>query len=301
MEKAVYKRQVALLLTVLPEVAKEKCFALHGGTAINLFVRELPRLSVDVDLTYLPLEDRAATLAGVQAALERISRSILKIVPAARITPRMEAGKLLVSATGVLVKIEVNLVARGALSEPQEMPLCAKAQNEFEAFCQIHIVPFGQLYGGKICAALDRQHPRDLFDVKYLLENEGFSETVKTGFLYCLLSSDRPVHEVVNPNFQDQRAALENQFEGMSDEKFGYEEFESVRLKLVNTIRENLTEKDRQFLLAAASLTPDWSVYDFAPFPSVRWKLQNLQKLKDANFKKYREQYQALEETLGVA
>lgn len=53
-----YKQQVSLLLSVLPEVAKESCFALHGGTAINLFVRDMPRLSVDIDLTYLPLEDR---------------------------------------------------------------------------------------------------------------------------------------------------------------------------------------------------------------------------------------------------
>lgn len=53
MEEA-YKKQVSLLLDVLPEVAKENCFALHGGTAINLFVRSMPRLSVDIDLTYVP-------------------------------------------------------------------------------------------------------------------------------------------------------------------------------------------------------------------------------------------------------
>ena len=113
MEKAVYKKQVALLLSILPEVAKEECFALHGGTAINLFVRDMPRLSVDVDLTYLPIEDRAQTLENVAAALERTSENILRIVPAARITHRREAGKLLISGGGVIVKVEVNLVARG--------------------------------------------------------------------------------------------------------------------------------------------------------------------------------------------
>jgi len=55
----IYRSQVELLLRVLPYVAKEKVFALKGGTAINLFVRDLPRLSVDIDLTYLPFEDRA--------------------------------------------------------------------------------------------------------------------------------------------------------------------------------------------------------------------------------------------------
>lgn len=301
MEKAVYKRQVALLLAVLPEVAKERGFALHGGTAINLFVRDMPRLSVDVDLTYLPLEDRDATLENVAAALERTSENVLRIVPAARITHRREAGKLLISAGGVIIKVEVNLVARGAIGEPFELPLCAKAQDEFEAFCAIRVVPVGQLYGGKICAALDRQHPRDLFDVKYLLENEGFSDEVRTGFLYCLLSSDRPVHEIINPNFQEQRSAMENQFAGMTDEDFSYEQYESIRKTLVEIVREKLTDRDRQFLLSVARLQPDWSVYDFERFPSVRWKLHNLQKLKEANPDKFRDQYEALEKTLGAA
>lgn len=300
MEK-VYKRQVALLLSVLPEVAKEECFALHGGTAINLFVRDMPRLSVDVDLTYLPIEDRDATLENVAAALERTSKNILRIAPAARITHRREAGKLLISAGGVIIKVEVNLVARGAIGETAELPLCAKAQDEFEVFSQIRVVPVGQLYGGKICAALDRQHPRDLFDVKYLLAGGGISEEVKTGFLYCLLSSDRPVHEVINPNFQDQRSAMENQFAGMTDEDFNYEEYESVRKTLVEIVREKLTRRDRRFLLSVAQLKPDWSVYDFERFPSVRWKLHNLQKLKDANPDKFREQYEALEKTLDTA
>src|SRR5690606_33132338 len=104
------------------------------------------------------------------------------------------------------------------ISEPEVMLLCEKAQNEFDAFCAIPVVPDGQLYGGKICAALDRQHPRDLFDVKYLMANEGFTEQLKKGFLYCLLCSERPINEIVNPRMQDQRSAMYNQFAGMTDE-----------------------------------------------------------------------------------
>ncbi|MGN6435360.1 MAG: nucleotidyl transferase AbiEii/AbiGii toxin family protein [Agriterribacter sp.] len=149
MEK-VYRQQVALLLTVLPEVAKEKCFALHGGTAINLFVRDMPRLSVDIDLTYLPIEDRDTSIKHIAEALERIKSNIRKVVPNVRITPRLDAGKLQISANKVDIKIEVNLVNRGALTEPKEIPLCEKAQNEFEAFCSIPVVSIGQLFGGKI-------------------------------------------------------------------------------------------------------------------------------------------------------
>lgn len=297
MEK-VYRQQVALLLSVLPEVAKEKCFAVHGGTAINFFVRDMPRLSVDIDLTYLPIEDRETFLKNIAEALERIKASLEKIIPGVHITPRLGAGKLQISANKVDIKLEVNLVNRGALADPKEMPLCEKAQNEFEAFLTMPVVPVGQLFGGKIVAALDRQHPRDLFDVKYLLGTEGFTQEIKEGFLLFLLCSDRPINEVIIPNFQDQRSAFANQFSGMTDEIFTYEEYESVRKKLVVTVHQNLTDKDKEFLLSVKNVTPDWSIYDFQRFPSIKWKLQNLQKLKDRNPDKHKEQYEMLRKKL---
>jgi len=249
MEK-IYRKQVSLLLTVLPEVAKEKGFALHGGTAINLFIRNMPRLSVDIDLTYLPIEDRENSLKNIAEALQRIKISIERVIPGVRITPRFEAGKLQISENGVDIKIEVNLVNRGCLKEPKELPLSEKTQVSFEAFCVMPIVPIGQLFGGKIVAALDRQHPRDLFDVKYLLEAEGFTYEIKEGFLLCLLCSDRPINEVIRPNFQDQRSAHENQFAGMTDDAFSYEEFEVTRERLVQVVNQSLTQKDKEFLLS---------------------------------------------------
>lgn len=297
MEKA-YRQQVVLLLSVLPEVAKEKCFALHGGTAINLFIRDMPRLSVDIDLTYLPIEDRESSLKHIAEALGRIKASIERIIPGVRIIPRFDTGKLQISANRADIKLEVNLVNRGVLADPKEMPLCEKAQTAFEAFCEIPVVPMGQLFGGKIVAALDRQHPRDLFDVKYLLEREGFTQEIKEGFLLCLLCSDRPINEVITPNFQDQQSALSNQFSGMTDEEFNYAEYEQVRGKLVATIHQNLTEKDKEFLLSVKNVTPDWSIYDFQRFPSINWKLQNLEKLKARNPDKHKEQYDALKDKL---
>jgi predicted nucleotidyltransferase component of viral defense system len=294
-----YKRQAALLLSVLPEVAKETCFALHGGTAINLFARNMPRLSVDIDLTYVPIEDRPTSLTNIADALERIKSRVEKVVPKARVSHRKDVAKRLISAQGVDIKLEVNLVSRGTIHIPDPLRLCAKAQDEFEAFCAIQVVPFGQLYGGKICAALDRQHPRDLFDMKYLLANEGFSDDVRKGFLLSLLSSDRPMHEIINPNFLDQRSVLENQFAGMSEEAFTYEEFEQVRASLDKTIHEKLTAEDRRFLLSIKDVAPDWSIHDFERFPAVAWKLQNLRKLKEVAPGKHRSQYEALKRKLG--
>jgi len=298
MIKQGYKNQVILLLSILPEVAKETCFALHGGTAINLYIRNMPRLSVDIDLTYLPTETRETTLAKIAAALERIKASIEKVIKDARITHREGVGKLLISAHGVDVKLEVNLVARGTLATPVKMELCKKAQQDFEVFSAINVVPLGQLFGGKICAALDRQHPRDLFDIKYMLENEGFTNEIKEGFLLCLLSSDRPINEVISPNYQNQHQALDNQFAGMTEETFSYEEYEVTRNNLVKTIHGGLSQKDKEFLLSVKNLNPDWSIYNFEKFPAVAWKLQNLQKLRESNPEKHAKLFDDLKQKL---
>ena len=178
------------------------------------------------------------------------------------------------------------------------MTLCARAQNEFDAFCVIQVVPPGQLYGGKIRAALDRQHPRDLFDVKALLETEGFSDEIRRGFLYSLVCGDRPMHEILSPNFQDQRSVLETQFAGMAVEAFTYEQFEKTREELVRIINRSLTAEDRRFLLSVKGLTPDWTIYEFERFPAVAWKLRNLQTLKAANPAKHSALYRLLEQTL---
>lgn len=82
-----YKAQVNLLLQILPYVAKEEIFALKGGTAINLFVREMPRLSVDIDLTYIPVDSREIALQNIEEALNRIKTDIIKNLSDMRVHP----------------------------------------------------------------------------------------------------------------------------------------------------------------------------------------------------------------------
>ena len=293
-----YKNQVCLLVRVLPHVAQEKCFALHGGTAINLFVRNMPRLSVDIDLTYLPIEDRQTTLKNINDALGRIGTSIKDTLPDTEISYQPSAGKLIIRADGEQIKLEVNLTKRGTIKTPEEMMLCDSAQKMYEASSVIQVVPLGQLYGGKICAALDRQHPRDLFDVKLLMENEGFSDNVRKGFLLCLLCSNRPINEILVPNFQDQRQALDNQFTGMSDTEFTYDDFEKTRAQLVCTVNKSMTDKDKEFLLSFKNCEPDWRIYDFERFPAVQWKLQNLRQLKKCDPNKHKQIYEVLKKNL---
>lgn len=297
MNKA-YKKQVGLLLDVLPEVAKEACFAMHGGTAISLFVRDMPRLSVDIDLTYVEIAERQESIDGINAALIRIKERIEALRPSIRVQHKDKVCKLQLDEHGVLIKIEVNMVGRGLLGEPTKVALCEAAQEQFDAFCAMPLVPLAQLVGGKLCAALDRQHPRDLFDVKLLLENEGFTDEIKQGFILGLVSSNRPAHEMLDPHWLDQRAAFENQFNGMSAIEFNYDDYEATRLQLIKTIKASLSEEDKIFLLSLNRLTPDWSIYDYQAFPSVQWKLLNLAKFKKDNPDAYEEQLSDLESTL---
>lgn len=294
-----YTKQVKLLLDVLPEVAKEECFAMHGGTAINLFVRDMPRLSVDIDLTYVEIAERNETLDGINAVLIRIKERIEGLRPSIRILHKENVCKLQLDERGVMIKIEVNMVGRGLIGEATKAQLCEAAQEQFDAFCAMPIVPLGQLYGGKICAAMDRQHPRDLFDVKLLLENEGFTDDIKRGFIFGLVGSNRPTHEMLNPNLLDQRMAFENQFEGMSAIEFSYDEYEATRLQLIETIQSSLNESDKAFLLSLNGLETDWSIYDFQDFPSVKWKLLNLEKFKTENPETYQQQLSELGKVLA--
>lgn len=298
MSNNIYHRQVALLISVIPEIAIDPHFALHGGTAINLFVRDMPRLSVDIDLTYVPLEDRETSFKNITQGLQEITTRIIKRLPSVKVEHKIDAHKLLIANNEAVIKVEVSQIVRGILGKIEEHPLCEKTQERFEAFCTINIVPHGQLYGGKVCAAMDRQHPRDIFDIKYLLASEGFTQAVKEGFLFRLLSSERSVQDVLFPNRIDQRKAMDNQFIGMTDESFTYEEYESVRETMIQTVHRSITEADKKFILGVKNAEPDWSIYELGDYPSIMWKQQNLQKLKQKNPEKHKELYNTLKRKL---
>jgi predicted nucleotidyltransferase component of viral defense system len=295
MSHQVYKKQVALLLSALPYVGEEAAFALHGGTAINLFQQNMPRLSVDIDLTYVPIADRATSLADINQKLSSLKDIISCSLPSVNVVHKKEASKLVINNNDALIKVEVNQIKRGCFTEVQKLVLSEKAQKEFNTFCEVAVVEKGHLYGGKICAALDRQHPRDLFDIKYMLEEEGFSPEIKKGFLFYLISSNRPFVEMLFPKFKDQTQAFSNQFAEMTQEKFDYSDYEQTREELVEAVNSILTDEDKTFLVSIEKGAPDWSKYDFSQFPAVQWKLQNIKTLKEQSPDKYEELYKKLE------
>ncbi|MBO5844615.1 MAG: nucleotidyl transferase AbiEii/AbiGii toxin family protein [Bacteroidales bacterium] len=293
----IYKRQVALLIRIMPLVYQIKDFAVHGGTAINLFHKNMPRYSVDIDLTYIHIQEREESLRTIKEHLTILKKNIEKTIPNIKVIPKYDIWKLQCTLNGATVKIEVNGTKRGVIGEIEEKMLCQKAQQEFSMACKARTVSYSQLYGGKITAALSRQHPRDLFDCKYM-EINTFNE-VKDGFMLCLLGSDKPIIESLQPNDIDQSKVLENQFKGMSDIEFTYEDYEKTRKKLINQVNTSLTETDKAFILSFEEGNPDWSkcsAGDLSNYPSIKWKLQNIINLKETNPLKYKQGIEKLKQ-----
>jgi predicted nucleotidyltransferase component of viral defense system len=292
-----YKKQVGLLIRIMPSVYRIKDFAVHGGTAINLFHKNMPRYSIDIDLTYIPIENREKSLKMINAHLMELKQMIEKTIPDIKVVPKLDMWKLHCSKDGAIVKIEVNGTKRGLVGSTIDMDLCAKAQSEFQMSCRARIVSFSQLYGGKIAAALDRQHPRDLFDCKYMPLNA--LDQTKNGLLYSLIGSSKPIIESLQPNLINQTEALKNQFEGMTNVPFSYEDYEATRKELIEKIDSLFDEEDKEFLISFEQGFPKWdksSAGDLSAYPSVRWKLQNILKLKETNPRKHNEGIKELQE-----
>ena len=294
MSQEKYKKTVNLLLEILPFALKDERVALKGGTAINLFHRDFPRLSVDIDLCYLPLEDRTTTFKNLHSILSQIKDDLennlgLKVNVNNPLDGKREA-KLVANQKDIEVKIEPNFILRSSLFSPEEIDLSQKASKEFEKSVQARCLNIADTYGGKICAALDRQHPRDLFDVKFLLENEGITTDVKDSFLFYLISHGRPINELLDPNFKDISKEYSNEFLDMAKVNVTLDEIVAVRENLVIEIKKSLTEKDKNFLVGFVSNEPDWSLVrdsKIKDYPSVLWKLHNQKNMTKVKHSEY--------------
>lgn len=284
----IYVKQVELLLQVLPLLQKHDCFALKGGTAMNLFVQDMPRLSVDIDLAYLPLVPREDALAGISGALEQLAVEIEAGLPGTTVRGQPVAGvtgRLVVNAENAQIKVEPNFVFRGALFPPETRTLCASAQIEFERFVESRILCEADIYGGKICAALDRQHPRDLFDVHLMFRNPGLTDDIRSAFTVYLAGHPRPMAELLNPNEQPLLAIYASQFAGMSRETLSVETLLETRLRLVKELNDELTENERLFLLSIKMGAPEWNrlpIEHLEQLPALQWKLRNVGNMESA-------------------
>jgi len=287
MSDAQYRAQVGLLVRLLPLLATEPDFALKGGTAINLFWRDLPRLSVDIDLTFLPLADRKTSLAAIDAALRRLADRTQAQIGGAAVDRQGGAEgirRLLVRSGGTLVKIEVTPVLRGVVFAPEIRAVSPRVEEAF-GFAEANLVSFADLFAGKMVAALDRQHPRDLFDVRGLLATEGLNRPLIDAFLVYLVSHNRPMAEILAPNRKDIAEEFERTFAGMTETPVDVAELVQAREDLIAGVHSALTEADRRFLLGVKTGGADWDLVGLpqaAELPAVQWKLENLARLDPA-------------------
>ena len=287
-----YRKQVQLLVRILPLIDTEKCFALKGGTAINLFYRDLPRLSVDIDLLYVPLKERDEALEEIREALTRLSNLIQKTIKGCKVQnahEQSDALRLIVQEGDVRIKVELSPVIRGTVFPEVRMHVTERVEKDF-GYAEMQVASLPDLYAGKICAALDRQHPRDLYDVKFLFDNEGLTEDLRKTFLVFLISHQRPMAELLDPHFKDISETYASEFVQMAEVEVSLKELEAVRQKLVHDLNSRMTNDEKRFLLSFKSKAPDWKLLgmenldQIASLPSVRWKMINLEQMPEKKY-----------------
>ena len=300
----IYLDTVRLLTQVAPIVFADGVFALKGGTAINLFVRDMPRLSVDLDLVFpdytLPREEALASInKAIRNAAERLTtRGFLTHTIASA-----DAGetKLLVRRGNVELKVEVNFVMRGTVHPVRNASLSPRASEVLLADLELPVVSLEDMYGGKLVAAMDRQHPRDLFDSLQLFAHEGITPAIRRAFVVYLASHNRPVHEVLFPIVRDVSQEYEHTFKGMTAEPVELSELIAARESLIRQLQRDLDADERKFLISFVRNQPDWSLLGIPhlpELPGIRWKLHNLGQLAKLSPKKFVAQAEVLEHLL---
>lgn len=295
-----YLNTVRLLLKCTPTVFHSGLFALKGGTAINLFIRDTPRLSVDLDLVYINHEkSRDQALEDISNAIKSICTRLQSQGITAHIKPGAKLdSKIFISENDITVKVEINHVMRGVVSTVVNATITQAVKDRFKMNVTAPMLSANEVYAGKLVAAMDRQHPRDLFDVHQLMENEGVSMDMIGIFVAYLACHNRPIHEVLFSNMLDIEKEYKNNFVGMAEKDISLETLIDTREKLFNTVRSMLTSKHKQFLFSLAKAEPAWPLVDIPHLenlPGMRWKLQNLNILKDKDPTKLKYQADQLE------
>lgn len=298
-----YTDRVQLLVDILPTLVREPEFALKGGTAINLFEHDLPRLSMDIDLTWLPARDFDTDARDIAAALERLAQALS--APPLRLQVRSSTAgdartttRLIASRGRARVQIETTPVMRGAVHPVRRKDVQPGVERHFGS-ASVQLLDFADLYAGKLAAALSRQHPRDLFDVARLLDRDGVDERLWRTFLVYLTCSPKPAAEMLAPGEpRDFAAVFASQFRGMSAEATSVDTLLDARSRLLARISELLDAPSCAFLESVEHEAPDFDLIGLpqaAALPGVRRKLQNLARRAPA---KREADHQQLTETL---
>lgn len=282
-----YFEQVRLLIRLIPFIDEQPDFSLKGGTAINLFLRDFPRFSVDIDLVYTPISTRDEALPRIHALLEQIASDVESSLARTRVhrtfLNKPDALRLIVDSQGVRVKVELSSVMRGTVFPSERRSVVASVEDSF-GYAEMRVASAEDVYAGKLCAALDRQHPRDLFDVWLLFEGSGITPQLRRSLIAYLICHPRPIEELLRPHTKDVRALYEGEFKGMTSLEFGLEDLEETRSMLFSLIPSIFEANEKEFLRSLYSESPMWSLIaldELEHLPAVKWKIMNIAKMTD--------------------
>lgn len=300
-----YADTVRLLLTVAPEIFSNDLFAMKGGTALNLFLHDMPRLSVDIDVVYMPWQHpREQALPAIAQELDAVAARLATLGLETRKIAATGMGdtKLLVETANSQVKIEVNTVFRGTVLPVERRALSPRTSDTFSVELELPTLAPDELYGSKLVAALDRQHPRDLFDVWTMYESGSLTDGMVECFVTYLAGHNRPIHEVLFGNEKDIEAEYRNQFVGMTQDPVDLATLLATRTRLREDLPRRLTDDQRKFLIGLARAEPDWSLLrceHAADLPALRWKLANLVTFRERRPSDFEQQAASLEALVG--
>jgi hypothetical protein len=279
-----YLERVRLLVQVLPVLDQEPRFALKGGTAINLFEHDMPRLSVDIDLTWLPVQDFDVDAAQIAQALDaladRLASPPLRLqVTASAAQGAVAINRLIASRGRTRIQIETTPVMRGTVHPVRRMDLQPSVERQFGS-AQVQVVHFGDLYAGKLAAAMSRQHPRDWFDVGLLLASGRLDAALWRTVLVYLAVSPKPMAELLAPGEpRDFADVFDRQFRGMTAQPVTAETLLMTRSRTLERIPVLTDAAAREFMISMERESPDFDLIGLpaaAELPGVRRKLQNM-------------------------
>ncbi len=282
-EKDKYFSQTQLMLNVLTSVDLGD-FALKGGTALNFFYEDMPRFSVDIDLTYTKLLTREDSLSKIHEGVHKIKNTLDNLgyqsvlVNSDKSNPAI---KLIVFNEKSSIVIEPNSTLRGTLFPIKYKELAKSAVNTFKVAGSVPCLDKLELYAGKLNAMLDRQHPRDIFDMLIFLENNSLKDIIDP-FIAYMAQGSRPFSEILAPHEIDIKNTFKTAFQGMTKRKIELDDLITTRTRIISELKASLTERHKQFLLSMMNNNPDWDLLPFdnlKELPAIKWKLLNIQKM----------------------
>lgn len=281
-----YFKQSKLVAECLNTIDDDGLFALKGGTAINYFNNNCPRLSVDIDLTYLPIHDRNNSIQAINEGLKVMKGNIEQIGYRAIIheNGNDHFSKLIVYDDNTSIKIEPNYNLRGTVYPTEIKDMVEEAENIFDISSTNRTLDYRELYAGKMNAFLDRQHPRDIFDMGVFLKaGHSMNEIIDATILY-IAQGNRMISHLLEPHSKNIIDVFSDQFLGMTSYEVDYYEMLATRSKVIGEFKNSLTKEHGNFLISVMENNPKWDLLPFQGIenlPGIQWKLQNVDKMPE--------------------